>query len=133
MTMNPSIAAGQFLESFSEKDMVSLGKYFGEEWKKEFTKKEEIMKLFQALNITNEAITDILPVSSSSKDRCSILATVRNLENRTIKKVIIDIITGSPTWEQFIDVTYDIGAGRDLRIIVFDGAFFGWDMSAPKP
>jgi hypothetical protein len=33
---------------------------------------------------------------------------------------IIDFITGSPTWEHFIDLTYDSGAHTDLKIIVYD-------------
>ena len=107
---------------------VSFTTAYGADWKDHFTTREAIRNLFQQIRITNEEIIDINPVPNDLPDRATILITTRHRETGILRKAIIDFTTGGPTWEQFIDLTYDSGANTDLKIIVYDGV---WIKSGP--
>lgn len=99
---------------------VSFTTCFGENWKDHFTTKDAISELFQQIKISAEEIIGISPVPNDASDRVTVLVTTRHSETGAITKAVIDFSTGGPTWEQFIDLTYDSGANTNLKIIVYD-------------
>lgn len=105
---------------YRDSHAVSFATCFGENWKDHFTTKEAISELFRQIKISTGEVIDIHPVPNDSPDRITVLVTTKQSETRAITKTIIDFTTGGPTWEQFIDLTYDLGANTDLKIIVYD-------------
>jgi hypothetical protein len=91
----------------------------GPNWKDQFKTKDAVNKLFQDIRIVNEEIIEINPAPALSEDRLTLFLITRNIKTGTPTRVIIDTIAGSPTSEQFIEVTYDLGTNTDLKIIVY--------------
>lgn len=99
---------------------VLFPEIYGPNWKDQFSSKEAIHKLFQEIRIDNEEIIEISPALDMAQNRLTLFVKTRNVETGLQTRMIIDFITGNPTWEQFIDVTYDSGVNTELKIIVYD-------------
>ena len=99
---------------------VLFSRDYGSHWKDYFARKMEIDKLLKDIDINDEQIIRMDQACGLCEDRLSLFVTLRNIKTSATSKAIIDLITGSPTWEQFIDVTYDSGPNTDLKIIVYD-------------
>jgi hypothetical protein len=92
--------------------------YLTVSWNSFLSSKEDVVKLFKELHI--QCLKDIQIVSRSCSDdnRLIMLIEANNVNAKTFK-IIIDATSGMPTWQQFINVTYDQGDSTDIKIILY--------------
>ena len=53
-------------------------------------------------------------------NRVAIIALLRRKNTEVLEKLIIDVIAGNSSFEQFFDVVYSIGSDCDYRMIICD-------------
>ena len=115
-------------------EKVKLKEYFGKNWRKSYlTRKDEIVKLLGELEIKNYEFIRIASRMLINDDRCVVIVIAKRTDNGHLRKIVIDTKLGSPTWQQFIDVTYNIGADSDIKIIIFDDGFLEPDGKSDSP
>jgi hypothetical protein len=114
--------------------MVKLKEYFGRNWRRNYlTRKDEIMKLLDELEIKNYEFIRIASRMLIKDDRCVVIVIAKRTDNGHLRKIVIDTKLGNPTWQQFIDVTYNIGADSEVKIIVFDDGYLELDGKSDSP
>lgn len=94
-------------------------KYYGECWRDEYPSEMDIDYLFKQTKI-NQKLVSIESKTTIGENRIALSITTRDSKYEPERRIYMDIISGAPTWEQFIDVTYHKGASADYRIIVYD-------------
>lgn len=92
--------------------------YLTTSWKKVLHNNNDIIKLLKGVKITDLKKLHILSRTYSNDGRMIINVTADNADNKTFR-IIIDSTPGIPTWQQFINVTYDQGESTDIRIILY--------------
>jgi hypothetical protein len=92
----------------------------GEEWRLEFIRDENLTDILDALEIPESDRYRVYSRRMIGDDRCQVLLVARPRETEKLKKIIVDAKAGIPTWEQFIDVTYNTPIDIEKRIIVYD-------------
>lgn len=87
-------------------------------------REKEMRKLLDIVGMTDYKIIRIDPHTRKGTERYSVsLLVEKHNDNNSLVEVIIDFRLGNPTWEQFIDVTYDAGSKYDKKIIIFEYDF----------
>ena len=87
-------------------------------WDKVLSGKEDIVKLFKELELQDYKDIKIVSRNYSDDNRLIMLIEASNINNN-ISRIIIDVTSGIPTWQQFINVTYDDGQPTDVKIILY--------------
>jgi len=114
--------------------MAKLKEYGGKNWRKNYlTRKDQIVKLLHELEIKNYEFIRTASRMLINDDRCVVIVIAKRTDNGHLRKIVIDTKLGSPTWQQFIDVTYNIGADSDVKIIIFDDGFLEPDGKSDSP
>ncbi len=92
--------------------------YLAVSWDQVLSDEKEIINLLTKLNIP--CIKNIVTVSReyTNDNRLIMLLEANNVNAKTFR-FIIDATSGIPTWQQFINVTYDHGNPSDIKIILY--------------
>jgi len=93
---------------------------FGENWRSRFMEDENLKNILEALEIPKPDKYRVYSKRMIGEDRCQVYLVGRMHKNDILKKIIIDVKSGIPTWEQFIDVTYNTPVDVEKRIIIYD-------------
>jgi len=92
--------------------------YLTVSWEQVLCDNDEISELFEVLAIKDLKNMQVLSRTYSDDGRLIINITADNADDKTFR-IIIDSTPGIPTWQQFINVTYDQGESADIRIILY--------------
>lgn len=92
--------------------------YLTVSWEKVLHNNDEIIELLKGLGITGLKNIQTLSRTYSDDGRMIINVTADNADDKTFR-VIVDSTPGIPTWQQFVNVTYDQGESTDIRIILY--------------
>ena len=87
--------------------------------------KNELRKLLNMIGMKDFKISSIIPNNENSSDRHGVLLNLNDrYDEEAWSIVIIDFRLGNPTWEQFIDVTYNENHCDFSRcVIVYDNYY----------
>jgi len=84
--------------------------------------KKMIIKTLEFCNIKATNLVEIEKHYTIGKDRSGVILKIKNPENKKIERTIIDIIHGeNSSYQQLLDVTFNVGKNCENRIIIFDG------------
>lgn len=98
-------------------------------WERVLSGEKDIIELFKILKIECLSNIQILSRTPLPNDRLSVMIGASDINGQSIR-IIIDATSGVPTWEQFINVTYDQGKDTDLKIILYDKGYEYDDIDA---
>ena len=77
---------------------VNLREYFGKNWRRNYlTRKDEIVKLLQELEIKNYEFIRITSRMLINDDRCVVIVIAKRADNGHLAKIAIDVKLGDPT------------------------------------
>ena len=100
---------------------LSFGDYFESDWRKHFQEKDTVQSILEAADLSYSH--DFVQINSRyliDNNRVAVITLVRRKNTEVLDKLIIDIIAGDLSFEQFIDVVYNIGSDCDYRMILHD-------------
>ncbi|OQA93946.1 MAG: hypothetical protein BWY27_00012 [Bacteroidetes bacterium ADurb.Bin234] len=86
-------------------------------WEKVLSNEEDILNFFKRLELDN--YKDVKIISKNFSEDGRLIALIEAHNGNDTYKIIIDATSGIPTWEQFINVTYDDGNDSDVKIILY--------------
>jgi len=100
--------------------------FYGKEWRSHFLTTAFLQDLLQQIGIDEHMSYRLHTGVNIGVNRCQAILSREDTDGNQLGKIVIDARIGSPTWEQFIDVTYGVDEDVDTRIIVYDrGIVFG--------
>ncbi len=79
---------------------------------------DDILEFFEVLGIKDLKNIQITSRTYSDDDRITINVTANNEDDETVR-IVIDSTAGIPTWQQFVNVTYDQQDSTDIKIILY--------------
>lgn len=100
---------------------VSFKECFPNGWREYFQKEDVILKIVEAAGLNRDH--DFVKVNSKyfiDENRIAIILLLRRKGTEILDKVIIDTISGYPSFEQIMDVFYNIGSDCDYRVVLYD-------------
>jgi len=105
------------------KDLAHLPfeKYFDGDWRKHFQEKDTVQSILDAAGLSGSH--DFVQINSRyliDDNRIAVIALLRRKNTEVLDKIIIDVIAGNSSFEQFYDVVYNTGSDCDYRMIVCD-------------
>ena len=103
--------------------------YLAVSWDGVLSGKEDILKLFEKLNLQDLEDIEIISRTYSQDNRLIMLITANKADS--LRRIIIDATSGIPTWQQFINVTYDDGKSTDVKIILYGKDYDGHSFDLP--
>jgi len=95
--------------------------YFESGWQKHFQEKETIQNILDAAGLSGSH--DFVQINSKyliDDNRIAIIALIKRKNSKVLEKLIIDVIAGNSSFDQVIDVVYNIGSDCDYRMIICD-------------
>lgn len=92
--------------------------YLTVSWDQVLCKDGDILEFFKLLGIKDLKDIQITSRTYSDDDRMIINVTADNEEDKIIR-IVIDSTAGIPTWQQFVNVTYDQQDSADIKIILY--------------
>lgn len=92
--------------------------YLTVSWERVLCDNDDIIELFEQLRIKDLKNIHTLSRTYSDDGRMIINIAADNRDGKAFR-IIIDSTPGIPTWQQFINVTYDQGKSADIRIILY--------------
>ncbi len=92
--------------------------YLAVSWEHLLNNEKDIIELFKEMNI--QCLKDVQIVSRQclQDNRLIIKVAARNINGDRFR-IIIDATSGIPTWQQFINVTYDQSEATNIKIILY--------------
>jgi hypothetical protein len=100
---------------------LTLEERFSGNWRKYFQEEDTLIKIMDTAGLNNSH--DFVRIHSRyliNDDRVAIIVVIKQKATDILDKMIIDVIAGFPSFEQFIDVIYDVGADCDYHVIICD-------------
>jgi len=100
---------------------LSFEEYFGSDWRKHFQKKETVQQILDSANLSDTY--DFVQINSRyfiDDIRVAVIALIKRKNTEVLEKLIIDVIAGQSSFEQFLDVVYGVGSDCDYRVILYD-------------
>jgi hypothetical protein len=100
---------------------LSFEEYFDGDWRKHFQEQDTIQRILDSAGLSSSH--DFVQINSRyliDDNRLAVIALVRRKNTKALEKLIIDVIQGNSSFEQFIDVVYNIGSDCDYRMIICD-------------
>ena len=100
---------------------LSFEEYFEDDWRKHFQEKETVQSIMDAAGLSISH--DFVQINSRyiiDDNRKAVIALIKRKNTEVLDKLIIDIIAGQSSFEQFLDVVYSIGSACDYRVILYD-------------
>ena len=107
----------------NDKDAPSLKGVLGENWRQHFQKRENLKEMLRQLGIPGYEFCHILSIRLIGDKRCQTVLFVEETEGSASRRIAVDVRTGQATWQQFIDITYDMQEPVDTRIILYDDGY----------
>ena len=95
--------------------------YFESDWRKHFQEKETVQSIMNAAGLSSSH--DFVQINSRylvDDNRVAVIALIKRKKTEVLDKLIIDVIAGNSTFEQFYDVVYNTGSDCDYRLIICD-------------
>jgi len=95
--------------------------YFQDDWRKHFQEKETVQSIMDAAGLSSSH--DFVQINSRyliDDNRIAVIALIKRKSDNILEKLIIDAIAGRSSFEQLIDVVYNIGSDCDYRVALFD-------------
>ena len=108
----------------NEKDALthlSFKQHFGNDWRKYFEEQNTVQKVLNASGLSSSH--DFVQINSRyliDDNRVSVIALIKRKNTEILDKLIIDIISGLPQFEQLMDVLYNVGSDCDYRVVLYD-------------
>jgi len=87
-------------------------------WKETFYKQSELTTIIDSIEIEKYKFLKIEKKYTVTNDNDRIGAVVQIEQNGRLKRVIIDVIDGSATYDQIMDVKFNIGNDCDYYIVI---------------
>jgi|GEM_PF-2158786 len=87
--------------------------------KRQLLSETEIISLLKLSGIPTRQLT-IISTTPVKKGRYQTILKTKNPDSRKNIRTIIDVSFSAPTWQQYIDVTYNQGADCDYKVILYD-------------
>lgn len=100
----------------------SFKEIVGDTWREYFSKEEAIKDVLKTLDMKDYVFKNIITRYAIDDDRLAITSTLKNTDTSRLERIIIDVKTGFPTWEEMMDVVYNMGSDCDTKIVIVDGA-----------
>lgn len=100
---------------------LSFKACFPDGWREYFRKEEVLRKVLEAAGLGESH--DFVKVNSHyliDDHRIAIILLMRRKDTEVLDKVIVDVTTSHPRFEQLIDVLYNVGSDCDHHIILYD-------------
>jgi hypothetical protein len=100
---------------------VSFKECFPDGWREYFRREDVLLKVLEAAGLTSTH--DFVQVNSRyliDNHRIAIILLLRRKGTEILDKVIVDVTSSHPRFEQLMDVFYNIGSDCDYRVIVYD-------------
>jgi len=94
-----------------------LKTYSSVSWEHVLNDTDDIIEHFREMNFQSLKNIEIISRTYTRDNRLIILITANNY-NGNLFRIIIDATSGIPTWQQFINVTYDQGEDTNIKIIL---------------
>lgn len=101
-----------------EKSSIS-GKDCGINWNEHLQNKDNLKHLFASIGLDGYEFKNIKKHYSIDNHRYGVIVEVKEKDSGHLKEIIIDVISGEPTWSQLMDCTFNLGADCDKRIIIY--------------
>jgi hypothetical protein len=101
---------------------LAFEEYFESDWRKHFQEQDTIQSILDAAGLSDSH--DFVQIKSKyviNDNRLAVIVLVRRKSKDVLEKMIVDIIAGNPSFEQFLDVGYNVGSDCDYRVIMYDG------------
>jgi len=91
-----------------------LKTYSSVSWEHVLNDTDDIIEHFREMNFQSLKNIEIISRTYTRDNRLIILITANNI-NGNLFRIIIDATSGIPTWQQFINVTYDQGEDTNIN------------------
>lgn len=100
---------------------------YPEGWRKYFLRETLLLKIIESAGLAHTHEFDGLNTTYLvNYDRIALVVLLRRKDTDILDKLIIDVISGAPKFEQIMDALYVIGADSDFRIILYAKNIRGW-------
>ena len=93
---------------------------FGRNWRSGFQALSNLKRLLSTLGMEHLERLKVRSTTMIGEDRIQLLLTGRRDETGRLVKILVDAKSGVPTWEQYLDATYNQPVDLDSRILVYD-------------
>jgi len=100
---------------------VSFKECFHDGWREYFRKEDTLLKVLEAASLTSTH--EFVQVNSRyliDNNRIAVILLLKRKDNEILDKVIVDVISGLPTFAQLMDVFYNVGSDCDYSLILYD-------------
>ncbi len=100
--------------------MKSFKEFYGDTWIEKMTTVNSINEILTKTKLASHNVKTIDEIKLIGDDRVIVLSTTETVDNEKQYKIAIDIVSGHPKWSQLMDMTFNIGADADKKIIIYD-------------
>lgn len=107
----------------SDLDDLILKNYYGNFWRRKYPKKLDIECILDQIGCNKIYIKTDHKILIGA-NRIALYVSVEDITSNSRQRAYIDIISGMPSKQQYLDTTYGPGSYADLRIIIYDSAHF---------
>jgi len=92
------------------------------DWPEYFSKEENIKNLFESIEFNDCKFISVKSTYTKDSNRYGVIVTTQNDDSGNSMNVVIDAISGEPTWNQLKDVTHNSGVNCENKIIIYDSS-----------
>lgn len=111
----------------NDKSHVTYEQCYPEGWRKYFLRNTLLLKIIEAAGLAHtHEFVEHNTTYLINHDRIALIVLLRRKDTEILDKLIIDVISGTPKFEQIMDALYVIGADSDFRIILYARNIRGW-------
>jgi len=89
-------------------------------WQENLNSENNINHLLTSIGINDYDFVNVRTQYVIDDNRYGLIVIVKEKETGNLGEIIIDTISGHPTWAQLIDCTFDAGWNCEKRIIIYD-------------
>lgn len=91
-----------------------------QQWTKKMENRAMITKMLDEIGLDYLRFLKIKTKTKKNPVRQTMIIEVFNMNSISEEKVLLDIKVGFPSWEQMMDVTLNMGADCDYKVVAFD-------------
>ena len=102
--------------------MKSFKDYYGNDWRNVMATKSNINEMLEKIKLGRHDVKSVDDIKLINENRVVVIASTTRRGDENIYKMAIDIISGKPTWDQMMDMTFNIGADADKKIVLYDNS-----------
>jgi hypothetical protein len=100
---------------------LSFEEYFESDWRKHFQETDAVQSILDASGLSDSL--EFVQINSRyliDDNRVAVIALIKRKNSKLLEKLIIDVIEGDPSFEQLMDVIYNVGADCEYRVVLYD-------------